>query len=300
MSKRWMVIGGTGLLGSTLLRHLKEMGAEIIALSNSRRLAIEKVEWIHQNLLDEFSVKSLLRAYQPDVIVYATGLTSVDQCETDVTRAMQLNSIIPADFAKAAAKNSSQYVYISTDALFDGEMPHTTELSQPEPINVYGYSKLYGEQLVQHFNKEALILRTNFYGKGLPWRVSFSDWLWNQYSESKAFNAFSDCYFSPIDLDSLASSLINAVHLNALGVYNVAGSERLSKYDFAVYFAKYFGFDPTLAKHSKIEDAHLLAPRQRDMSFDVRKLSKLLNITMPTIKQGFENMAPHYLSKEEV
>lgn len=285
---RWLVVGATGLLGSALITKLSQSNQKVIALSNTRELKVDSIIWEHRNLLEYFSAGDLVDQYSPSVVIYATGLTNVDQCEQHPIDAMKLNATVPALFAKVCQQKHIKFIYISTDHLFDGEKHFYQEFSQPCPLNVYAETKLKGEQLVAENSPEALILRTNFYGKGPAWRGSFTDWLSEKFKNNQPFTAFTDTYFTPIYIPILITSMLDLVARNASGVFNVAGSERLSKYDFAVQFAKIFGYDASLAQPGLVSQSKLSAKRPLDMSLSVAKVTEFLAREMPTIDEGLQ------------
>lgn len=76
------------------------------------------------------------------------------------------------------------------------------------PVNIYGKTKAESERVVLAVNSEALILRTNFFGPGLQWRQSLSDWIINSLNRSEKINAFYDVFFTPISIYHLARAIL--------------------------------------------------------------------------------------------
>ena len=98
-----------------------------------------------------------------DVVINATAYTNVNQAESEPEMAFELNRDVPEKLAKITAANKQKLVHISTDYVFDGtkESPYLTT-DKPNPINVYGQSKLAGEIEVSKHNPDALIIRTSW------------------------------------------------------------------------------------------------------------------------------------------
>jgi dTDP-4-dehydrorhamnose reductase len=165
---RVLLIGKNGQLGWELHRTLATLG-ELTA-----------VDYPEIDLEHPETVCELIRQIRPQVIVNAAAYTAVDQAETEQERARKINAIAPGLLAEEARRINSVFVHYSTDYVFDGTKgaPYT-EGDTPNPINIYGRSKLEGESLVQDVNGVSIILRTSwvyslrqrggFVGKVLQW-----------------------------------------------------------------------------------------------------------------------------------
>ncbi|EAR20512.1 dTDP-4-dehydrorhamnose reductase [Nitrococcus mobilis] len=143
-----LVTGANGQLGRALVR-LAPAGVELLAYG--------------RDALDVTQPQSVPRvlAMEPAVIVNAAAYTAVDQAETERAAAYAVNVGGAEHMARAARELGCRLVHISTDFVFDGAQgrPYTPE-SKPNPLNVYGASKLAGEQAAQAIKPDALILRT--------------------------------------------------------------------------------------------------------------------------------------------
>lgn len=115
------------------------------------------------NLADNDSIRQVLRRIKPDLIVNAAAYTAVDKAEEEREAAMQINGIAPGVLAEEAGQLNALLIHYSTDYVFDGskQTPYT-ETDKPKPINIYGASKLAGEQAVQAVGADHMILRTSW------------------------------------------------------------------------------------------------------------------------------------------
>src|SRR5262249_8195891 len=111
---------------------------------------------------------SAIRATRSEVIIHAAAMTDVDACELDPERAHRINAKGTGHVAEAADALGARLVYVSTDYVFDGPKHEPyTEADPPNPINVYGRSKLEGERMVERLGAAALVVRTAWvYGLG--------------------------------------------------------------------------------------------------------------------------------------
>lgn len=150
-----LVTGVNGQVGFELLRSLQGLG-RVVACDRSML-----------DLSDLERVRGVVRELKPSIIVNPAAYTAVDKAETDVDAARRLNAEVPRVFAEEAARTGAALVHYSTDYVFDGTKEGAyVETDATNPQNVYGLSKLEGEQAVAATGCAHLILRTSWvYGR---------------------------------------------------------------------------------------------------------------------------------------
>jgi dTDP-4-dehydrorhamnose reductase len=148
---RILLTGRNGQVGWELERALPVLG-ELIAMDRSML-----------DLGDSDAIKRMVRETKPDLIVNAAAYTAVDRAESEAERAMQVNGIAPGVLADEAGRIGALLVHYSTDYIFDGEKrsPYL-ETDVPNPINVYGRTKVEGEKRIGASKCRSLILRTSW------------------------------------------------------------------------------------------------------------------------------------------
>lgn len=148
---RISLLGNTGQLGWELERTLAPLG-DVVAL-----------DYPEVDLVKPASILPLLKQIQPQVIVNATGYTAVDRAESEAALARAINASAPELLAYEASRMGAAFIHYSTDYVFDGVKgsPYV-ENDKPNPLGVYGRSKLEGEQAVTQAGGAALILRTSW------------------------------------------------------------------------------------------------------------------------------------------
>lgn len=296
MKQKYVITGASGLLGHALCPYLAGEGHTVYAVSYTNRIS-KKAPGIFEislDLKDQDEVKKSLASIDFNTLVHTAGLTSVDKCETDPDQAFLLNTEIPTRLASWCAQNSKRFIFISSDHVTGGKTPLFSEEHPVAPVNVYAETKARAEKQVLDAYPEALVVRTNFFGRGPVWRKSLTDWLWDKAKTGETIPAFTDSYFSPISGLYLSKTIAELSETQVSGIFHVGGSERLSKYDFALKFVDFFGLDRALVKSSLTSDAHLSAPRPADMSMSVKKIEKTLNHKMPDILESFESIRKDY------
>jgi dTDP-4-dehydrorhamnose reductase len=148
---RILLLGNRGQLGWELERSLLPLG-EILA-----------VDYPGINLAEPGTALKAVRHFQPHCIVNATAYTDVDRAESEAGLAFAVNATAPGLLAQEAVKIGAAFIHYSTDYVFDGSKgsPYN-ESDLPHPLNVYGQSKLEGEQAVANAGGAYLILRTSW------------------------------------------------------------------------------------------------------------------------------------------
>lgn len=251
---------------------------------------MDRVNAVRLDTTNADEVERVLSAAQPDLIINTVGLTNVDECESNRTLAQGLNADSAKIVARLAHREKISLVHISTDHLFDGTAPGNSETNITNPINNYAVTKKLGEIAVQDACPDSLIIRTNFYGWGTTTRPSFTDWILRSLAEEQRLTMFTDVFFTPILINHLVESIIDLVYHRASGVFNVVGSERISKYAFALKTADVFGYSAETIIPIKVEDFHFEAPRPQDMSLSVAKIEKYLGKLMPDVMAGLKTL----------
>jgi dTDP-4-dehydrorhamnose reductase len=149
-----LLIGRTGQLGWELQRTLATLGT-VVALEHDSTPAAD--------LAKPGSLRGLVRALAPDLIVNAAAYTAVDRAESEPELAMAVNGTAPGVLAEEAARLKVALVHYSTEYVFDGSKDGAwTEEDVPAPLNVYGKTKLAGEQAIQASGCAHLIFRTSW------------------------------------------------------------------------------------------------------------------------------------------
>lgn len=146
-----LLLGKNGQLGWELQRSLAPLGL------------ITALDYEELNLENISEVKNVIRSLEPEVIVNASAYTAVDKAESEPEKAFAINATIPGVLAEEARALNSVLIHYSTDYVFDGRKGTIyTEDDLPNPLNVYGQTKLAGEQAIQAVNGTYLILRTSW------------------------------------------------------------------------------------------------------------------------------------------
>ena len=238
---RAVVIGASGQIGGWLMHVLRQNGHEAIGTYFS-----VPVEGLAQlDVGDTDHATSWLRSQRPNVVFYPAGFTWVDGCERDPDRAFAANRDQPLALARAAADLGARFVYFSSDYVFDGADGPNDEADTPNPINVYGQSKLAAEEALRTELGEAqLTIRTSWVfgperqGKNFAYQVA------RALSEGKTLSCPNDMLSSPSYGPDVAWVAVRLAETGRAGLIHVAGPETLPRSLFARAIAAAFRLDP--------------------------------------------------------
>jgi dTDP-4-dehydrorhamnose reductase len=169
--------------------------------------------------------RTILDDYQPDVVVNCAAMTDVDGCESDREAAFEVNGTAPGDLASCCTARDIPFVHVSTDYVFDGgaSKPYDGAAST-DPRQVYGESKLAGEEAVQNVDGDVLVARFSFvYGvRGdTDELVGFPAWVRNTLANSDDVLLFIDQHLTPTRAGQAADTFLDLLEAEAKGLYHV-------------------------------------------------------------------------------
>ena len=270
-----LVTGAAGLLGQALTAHLASRPYRL--LRHCRGPATE----FSGDLGDSGFVARMMEHSAPDVVINLVALTDVDRCEQHPAEAFAANVRTAQNLARLVSTRANvRMIQISTDQVYDGPGPHVE--TAVAPSNIYAYSKYCAE--LSALAAGGTVLRTNFFGPGLPARKSFSDWLIDGFAREIPLRLVTDVLFSPLHLETLARMIDKVVSSPRPGVFNLGSRGGMSKRDFAHAVAQHLGLDTRHAIDATSAELGLHARRPSDMRMDVTSFEQTFNVRFPELK----------------
>ena len=215
-----LVTGAKGMLGQDLCPVLEDEGYEVIETGREEF-----------DITDKTAVNNYLQAIMPDIVIHCAAYTAVDKAEEDSENAMLVNAFGTENIAEFCGKNDIALVYISTDYVFDGEKkePYKPD-DNTNPLNVYGLSKLKGEEAVQKYCRKFYIVRTSWlYGHH---GRNFAETIITKALEGQELKVVDDQIGCPTWTADLASGIVELLN-KPYGIYHLCGGGQTSWYGFA-------------------------------------------------------------------
>ena len=216
-----LVTGARGMLGSDLMERLGR-GHEAVGVD------IDEFD-----ILDARAVRDGIASYAPGWVVHCAAFTNVDGCEAEPGKAYEVNATGAGNVAAACRTAGARLVFISTDYVYDGrkDAPYV-ETDPVGPLNVYGASKLKGEQDALAALPDALIVRTSWlYGRKGP---NFVEAILAQVGKKDELSVVADQAGSPTYTPDLSDGITRLIEAGAAGVVHVSNEGACSWYEYAL------------------------------------------------------------------
>ena len=241
------------------------------------------------DLTDYKAISKELFRIKPDVIIHTAAMINVGECQRDWPKAYSVNVDITKSLSILAEELGARLIYISTDAVFDGELNRAySETDNTNALNLYGTTKRLGELYTLN-NPNNLVLRTNIYGWNYQDKTSFAEWVYNSLRDGKEINMFIDLYYSPIYVGDFYKIIKQSIMEDLTGLYHCGGGEHCSKYTFAMALSEIFHLSDSTIKMGSFKDMKFFAQRSPNMKLDSGKISERLNINIPGLYGGLKH-----------
>lgn len=292
-----MLLGKNGQVGSELQKRLALIG-ELISLGRrdpNGDLTI--INSTANRILDE----------QPDVVVNAAAYTAVDKAENEIDICRRINSIAVEEIAEACKTANSLLVHYSSDYVFNGEGNHFwKENDQTGPLNVYGATKLEGENAIKKIGCKHIVFRTSWVyglnGKNFPSTII------NLAQEKKELKIINDQYGVPTGADLIADisarAIVSAKKTELSGVYHLVPSGTTTWYEYAkkcieIAQNKELKMSMTSSDVEPVStaDYQSAAKRPKNSRLHTSKIERELRIKLPSWEIGVEKYISSILNK---
>lgn len=286
------ITGIAGLLGNNIVKKLVNRceitGVDILDL------AIPNISYEKFSLYETERLKEHIAQVKPDAVIHTAAAVNVDECEENPEWAHKLNEEVTGDITKICKDLGVKLVYISSDAVFDGEDKKLyTEMDTVNPLNVYAKTKLGGEKHVLTYPQN-LVFRTNIYGQNIQDKKSFGEWIVSSLEEGKTLNMFEDIDFSPILVSDLAEIIYKALEADLCGLYHVCATGCISKYEFGIKLKEIFDLHTGNINKAQSEMMHFRARRSKHMGMSNAKIRRELGIKIRTPEESIREFKRLY------
>ena len=268
-----LVIGSNGQIGSALIKELKN----------------HEVEHLNRDQLDCINLEALKNFFTNksyNYVINAVAYTNVDQAEVDPDKAKLLNAIYPNELSKILKKMNCALIHYSTDYVFDGtKTSDYFEQSTPNPLNVYGKTKLLGDLSILRQKLNGYILRVSWvYGNK---DHSFLNKIQKQIDNKKTLRVVDDQIGTPTSSSFIAKitrKLIELKNIKPIQIYNLSPKDKCSWFDFTKEYLKFKNINIPI-KNIQTHIIQQNANRPKSVKLNSSKLEELLQISFPNWRQ---------------
>ena len=267
------ITGAGGLIGN----YLVQTAPKFAPRWRLRALTRDRLD-----LLDFAAIHREFQKDRPQLVIHCAAVSTVAGAEADPELARRLNVEATKQLAELAAE--IPFVFFSTDLVFDGRKGDYVETDAPNPLHLYGETKAAAEKIVLN-NPRHLVVRTSINGGISPTGDrGFNERMKREWRDGRMMKLFTDEFRSPIPAAETARAVWELAGKNCAGIYNVAGAEKLSRWQIGRLLAKRW---PEL--NAKIEPASARdfpgPPRAPDTSLDISKAQKILSWRLPGLDE---------------
>jgi len=238
---RILITGISGMLGVDLYRILRDSyEIEGLDIKNFPSTSFSAPSLHKGDIINLPGLKAVFLKLNPDFVIHTAAYTDVDGCEKDPHGAHRVNALGTRNIALICQKKNIPLVYVSTDFVFDGKKNYPyTELDEPHPLNVYGRSKLAGENHIRSLLERYFIVRTSWlYGR---YGKNFVETILKLCQEKQEITVVGDQVGCPTYTKDLAQNMKNLLSSSSYGIYHIANSGSCSWYHFAREILKLSG-----------------------------------------------------------
>jgi dTDP-4-dehydrorhamnose reductase len=278
---RILITGSNGLLGQKIVKQLHKNKINFLATSQgkSRNPELDSKHFMSLDITDVHQIAKACRLFKPTAIINTAAMTNVDACELDPESCKMINIEGVKNLFDFALNNNIHFVQLSTDFVFDGTKGNYSEQDERNPLSVYAKSKVDAENILMNSNYGTwTIIRTIIvYGEGANLsRSNIVLWAKEALQSGKELNIVDDQFRAPTWADDLAWACIQAVKLNAFGVFHISGPETLSIFEIVMRIAQFYRFSTKNLKRTSSNELSQKAKRPPITGFNLSKSKEIL------------------------
>ncbi|MCQ1528601.1 SDR family oxidoreductase [Lutispora saccharofermentans] len=257
-----LITGANGFLGKNVYNKLSER-YEIKGTYNRYK----SKDLVKLDLSDSKSILELLNSYNPDVIVHTAAITDLNQCEKQPYIAKIVNTNSTNTIAKWCKDKNTKLIYLSTDYVFDGENGPYREKSETGPLQIYGYTKLMSEILIENRGINYAIVRIGILH-------GFNDRFDKNTVTMQVINGLKNEQEIVLDdgrikyptlIDDVSSAIEKIIEDDLIGTFHVASQEPVTRYEWGLRISRVFGFNESLIIPDKKLDKMSFPARPKDI-----------------------------------
>ena len=270
-----LVFGARGMLGKDL----------VPALSVKHQVLARDIEDL--DIADQQRVQKEIETLRPQVVVNAAAYTDVDGCEAKRELAFSVNAEGARNIAAGCAASNARMIHLSTDYVFDGtsSAPYREE-DPPNPLNVYGASKLQGERQIREVLENHLIIRTEWlfgrHGK------NFVDTILRLAAQQEELRVVNDQRGAPTFTKDLSWAIEKLLEKEAKGILHITNSGSCTWFEFARQILRDKGYDHVQVIPISSEELARPAKRPANSVMDCRRYEKLTGRMMRTWQEALQ------------
>lgn len=293
MNDKVLIIGGQGILGHCFVESAQQRYEVYSTYHVNKPPQEDARRCVRLDIGDRRATLDAIRSVSPAFVIHCAGLIDIDRCERDRELADHVNVQGTRNVVDGCRTVGAGLVFISSDCVFDGfkDSPYT-ETDAPNPLNYYGVTKVESERICLESGLSALVARSSLmYGPRFgAQKHNFASWVISSLQAGQPIRAVTDQFNTPALVRNSADLIIKAMAAGLTGIYNVAGPESLSRYEFVQRIVANWALDPNLVQPATASEIFKGAPRPLMASLDTSKLQRDIGVRPLSIAEGLTAM----------
>ena len=273
MAPRAVITGAAGLIGQYLVKTASRW-APAWDVQGLSRAELE--------LTETSKVDARILALKPDLLIHCAALSRTKACEQDPAQARRDNVVVTVHLAQLC--QNIPFIFLSSGEVFDGKTGWYSETDEPNPTNVYGQTKLEAERMVLQNPRHTVVRIVLTSGTSQHGDRSFVEGMCRTAKAGKDVTLYADEFRCPLPAGVIARACWELADRKQPGLYHLAGSERLSRWDIGKALLPWYPeLEGRLVKGSARN--HVGSPRPADLSLRCDKIQQLLSFRIPGFRE---------------
>ena len=296
-----IITGSNGFIGQELLHQaIQAVDIEPIAFSRGENRFVKKDAYQYESVdvTEPAELERQIQIHQPQCLIHTVAWANVEECEADPAQCYHINTEPVKTLTLLAEKYNFHLIFLSTDFVFDGFNGPYAEADSPNPLNVYGDSKLEAERLIISSKCRWSIVRTILvYGMPHdPGRSNLVLWVKKSLEEKRNIKVVTDHVRMPTLVNDLAEVCLAMARKEVTGLFHISGEESYSVNEIARRVAEFWQLDESLITNVHSKDLPSSVARPGYTGFDIKKAKTELNFKPHTLVEGLQIIHKAFLT----
>ncbi len=294
---RMLITGGTGLVAGNLGRVAPNRFEVWVTDAVPAPVELPGVQWRVADLTQPDQVRAVFAEARPEVVLHCAAVSNIDLAEQKPDLAWAVNVGGSRTIAECCADHGARLIACSTDTVWDGKRGGYTEADVPEPVNVYGRTKVEMERIISSTVVSWAIARLSMvYGMpAVPGPPAYLQRLLEALAAGKPTSHSDTELRTPVDVLTVRDALLELAEWDYVGFIHLPGTERATRRELALRVAEYVDADPDLIRSQTPEDEAAKAPRPRDATMSGALAAQCLSTPLRSISEGLVRVLPPVL-----
>lgn len=289
--KKILIFGISTSIGANLANFLKS-DYQVVGTYSKTRIEIDGILSLGCDLTYSHTVQSIILSTLPDIIIYCSGHSSVEECSSDHDKANFFNSDVLSRICEYSHYLNIKICYISSMFVFAGENKTYVEMDIPEPNTIAGKSYYTGESFLQKNYNNYIIFRTGkIYNRSINvLKPGLLDILQRNLFIKNPTDCDNKVSMGYLDVNYLSMIIKLCIEKNATNrLFQVSSNDIMSTYEFALAYCEQFNEDKSII-NSRNQKFPLINNNNRSLYFhlDISNIERFLNIKLPSINESLK------------